>query len=275
MDPSDLQPEGGFVNRDDATTAAIDRIRPTVAPPGRSAMRQRWSDLLFLHWPVPAEALRPMIPDALEIDTFEDTAFIGLVPFTMTGVRPSWAPSVPAISNFLEVNVRTYVHFQGRDPGVWFFSLDASQSLAVRIARRFWNLPYHFARMSQSRSGDGSISYRSERLWPGPVAAGCDLSYRPGGAPSASELGTLEHFLAERYILYAMSRRGLVSGVVHHTPYPLQPASLTSLEETLIAATGIDRPQTAPLVHYASEVRVKVYPLRRVPTGPNRSISGY
>ena len=182
------------MNRVTATTEPIDRLAPTMPPSGRTAMRQQWSDLLFLHWPVPVEALRPLIPEPLQIDTYDGVAYVGLVPFTMTGVRPTWAPPVPGVSNFLEVNVRTYVHYQGRDPGVWFFSLDASQSLAVRIARRFWNLPYRFARMSQTRSADGSISYRSDRLWPGPLPAGCDLTYRPEGEPGASparDFGTL------------------------------------------------------------------------------------
>ncbi|WZO98313.1 DUF2071 domain-containing protein [Isosphaeraceae bacterium EP7] len=241
---------------------AIDRLTPTLLPSGRTAMRQRWANLLFLHWPVPVEVLRPLIPQGLEVDTFDGTAYVGLVPFTMTGVRPTWAPAVPGLSNFHEVNVRTYVHHRGKNPGVWFFSLDAASSVAVRIARRFWNLPYHFARMGQAHGSDGSISYRSERLWPGPTPAGCDLAYRPEGTPAASRPGTLEHFLAERYLLYTLGRRGLISGRVHHTPYPLQPARLLRLDETLLAASGIARPASDPLAHYAAEVRVRVYPLR-------------
>jgi uncharacterized protein YqjF (DUF2071 family) len=237
--------------------------RAELPPPtGRTAMRQRWSNLLFLHWPVPIEVLRPSVPGSLEVDTFEGVAYVGLVPFTMSGVRPTWAPAVPGLSNFHEVNVRTYVHFQGRDPGVWFFSLDAASSVAVRIARRFWNLPYHFARMALDREPGGSISYRSERLWPGPTPAGCDLAYRPEGTPAASRPGTLEHFLAERYLLYTSGHRGLIVGRVHHAPYPLQPATLLHLEESLIAASGIDRPASPPLAHYAEGVRVRVYPLR-------------
>jgi len=242
----------------------IDRIAPTLRPAGRASMRQRWADLLFLHWPIPAEALRPLIPDALEVDAHEGVAYVGLVPFTMTGVRFAWAPPVPGTSRFQEVNVRTYVHHQGRDPGVWFFSLDAANALAVRVARRFWGLPYHHARMSLERRA-GAIAYRSERLRPGPAPAGCDLAYRPEGTPRPSAPGTLEHFLAERYILYAAHRGRLYSGRVHHAPYPLQPARVERLEESLVAAAGLARPaDVAPLAHYASEVRVRVYPLRRV-----------
>ena len=115
-------------------THAIDRIAPTRRPEGRVAQRQSWLDLTFLHWRIPVAALRPLLPAALEIDTYEGDAFIGVVPFTMTGVRPLWAPPVPGISNFHETNVRTYVHLEGRDPGVWFFSLDAASRVAVTIA---------------------------------------------------------------------------------------------------------------------------------------------
>ncbi|MDB5351876.1 MAG: hypothetical protein JWN86_3123 [Planctomycetota bacterium] len=243
---------------------SIDRIAPTLRPEERTAMRQRWAHLLFLHWPVPIESLRPLLPPELEVDTYHGTAYVGLVPFTMTGVRPTWAPPVWGLSNFHEVNVRTYVHFRGTDPGVWFFSLDAAQRIAVRIARTFWNLAYHDARMNLRRSPTGEIHYRSERFGSDATPAGCDLVYRPEGSPRAAEPGTLEHFLAERYVLYAKSKRGLLLGRVNHTPYPLQPARLLRCEETLLAANGLVRPDAEPLAHYASEVRVRVYPLRPV-----------
>lgn len=243
-------------------TREIDRIAPTLRPAGRVAMRQRWSELLFLHWPVAVEAIRPLVPETLDIDTFDGVAYVGLVPFTMSGVRFTWAPAVPGTSRFHEANVRTYVHHKGRDPGVWFFSLDAANTLAVRAARWFWGLPYHYARMALDRSA-GGIAYRSERLWPGPTPAGCDLAYVPEGTPTASRPGTLEHFLAERYILYATHRGRLRLGRVHHDPYPLQPARVLRLEESLLAAAGLPRPiDVAPLAHYAGGVSVRVYPLR-------------
>lgn len=245
----------------DSSWSTIDRHTPTLRPPGRDVMRQTWSDLLFLHWVVPVESLRPLIPRSLEIDTFDGNAFVGLVPFTMSGVRPSWAFSVPGLSNFHEVNVRTYVHHQGRDPGVWFFSLDAAQSLAVMIARKAWNLPYHRATMRLDHEDGGTITYQSERRWPGPVPATCRVVYRPSGSPQASRLGTLAHFLAERYFLYAQGARGLLRGQVHHDPYPLQDAEVDHLDESLIAASGIARPDEPPLAHYARRVDVRVYPL--------------
>jgi uncharacterized protein YqjF (DUF2071 family) len=242
----------------------IDRDAPTRLPAGFSVMRQRWADLLFLHWPVPVEILRPLVPAPLEVDTFEGRAFVGLVPFTMTGVRPVGFPAVRWLSNFHEVNVRAYVHLQGRDPGVWFFSLDAASAPAVRIARRLWHLAYHFARMSLETHENGRVSYRSERLWPEPTPASCDLEYQPTGNPRESLLGTLEHFLTERYVLYAKRGTKLYLGRVHHTPYPLQTAELSRLDESLLLASGILRPEAPPLAHYASEVRVKIFPIRRI-----------
>jgi len=230
-------------------------------------MRQRWARLLFLHWEVAPEALRPLLPAGLELDLFEGRAYVGLVPFTMTGVRPVFLPPVRGLSSFHEINVRTYVHREGRDPGVWFFSLDAANAAAVRLARATFALPYHFARMRMdppdSAADPGVISYESERLWPGPMPARCTLRYEPTGSPAPAAVGTLEHFLAERYILYARARGRLYTGRVHHASYPLQTARLVDLDENLLAACGIARPDADPLAHYAREVRVRIYPLRR------------
>jgi uncharacterized protein YqjF (DUF2071 family) len=239
--------------------AQIDRIAPTRRPDGRAAGYQRWRDLAFVHWRVPPAALRPLVPDALAIDTFEGDAFVGIVPFTMQGVRPRWAPAVPGISCFHETNVRTYVHRGGADPGVWFFSLDAANRLAVTIARTFWHLPYHHARMTLA-AGDGERRYASVRRANGAMfRATC----RPRGAAQAATPGTLEHFLAERYFLYAQRRDGtLRRGQVHHTPYPLQAAELADWDESLLAAAGITRPTDPPLVHFASGVDVEVFALR-------------
>ena len=226
--------------------------------------RPGWHDLTFLHWRVPAAALRPLVPAALELDTFEGDAFIGLVPFTMTGVRPWWAPPLPGIDDFHETNVRTYVHDRGDLPGVWFFSLDAASYLAVMAARTLWRLPYHHARMTLEKSADG-VRYASERRRPPPLPGTCRVTCRPLGEPAAARPGTLEHFLAERYLLYTMGRGGrLWRGVVHHAPYPLQRAEVTECEETLIAAAGIARPPEAPIAHFASGVTVEIFALERV-----------
>jgi uncharacterized protein YqjF (DUF2071 family) len=233
-------------------------------------MRQRWRDLLFLHWAVDPAELRRLIPNELELDVFEGTAYVGLVAFTMQGVRPIGFPAVPGLSNFHETNVRTYVRRTDRDPGVWFFSLDAANSIAVRLARAWFHLPYHRSLMFLApddcrRSAEPSrISYAGVRRWPGPVPASYVIAAEVSTTVEPATPGTLEHFLAERYILYARQRDRLYLGQVHHRPYPLQRARVLSFHETLLAATGIERPAAEPLAHFAAGVNVEVFPLRRV-----------
>lgn len=156
----------------------IDRLAPRFRPAGSVAGHQFWSDLLFVHWRVPAVELRPLLPPEVTIDEFDGSAWVGLVPFHMSGVRPWWFPAVPGVSDFHETNVRTYVTCRG-EPGVWFFSLEAAKSLAVRVARWRWRLRYFFAEMSISRR-DSRIEYHSQRLWPPPL---------PGHTDVAAEIG--------------------------------------------------------------------------------------
>lgn len=232
-------------------------------------MRNLWQHLTFLHWPVPVEQLRPLIPRELEIDLFEGQAYVGLVPFSMRGVRPLWLPTLPLAAglyeNFLETNVRTYVHHRG-EPGVWFFSLDASNLPAVATARAWYKLPYFFARMSlrQSLSAGGkTIEYLSGRYAP-QRAAHSSVVCKPLGQAAPAVPGTREHFLAERYVLYSRAGRTLFRGRVHHAPYPLQRAEVLSLDESLLQAAGVRRPAGAPLAHYAREVSVEIFPLHVV-----------
>ena len=240
----------------------MDRIAPTRRPEGRRvAQQQTWESLLFLHWRVPVEHLRPLVPAALEIDTFEGDAWVGLVPFTMKGVRLAGLPAVPGTSDFHETNLRTYVHHRGENPGVWFFSLDAAAWLPVQVARAGWHLPYHHARMSLTRGDDGVVEYDTARLG-STAAAHCKVRYRPDGEVTPAVPGTLEHFLAERYLLYADRGGGRIQrGQVHHTPYPLQRATVLSWEESIFAAAGIARPAGEPVAHYAAGVSVDVFDL--------------
>ena len=247
----------------------IDRIGPTREPRRRPVMHQSWRELLFVHWPVAADELRPLVPPRLELDLHEGTAYVGLVPFTMTGVRPVGLPPVPGLSSFHETNVRTYVHREGRDPGVWFFSLDAANRVAVSLARRLYHLPYHFARMFLEREPGAQpdparpILYAGIRVRPDPAPASYLVRARPVGPVSQARPGTLEHFLVERYILYALANDRLYEGRVHHAPYPVQGAEVHTLDESLLAASGIRRPDVMPLAHFARGVDVKVYALRR------------
>jgi uncharacterized protein len=246
------------------TLEAIDRIAPTRRPPAVAVMRQRWARLGFLHWPVPPGQMQALLPAGLTVDTWEGLAWVGLVPFVVTGARPAFLPALPGLSRFDEVNVRTYVHFRGRDPGVWFFSLDASGRVAVATARRFFKLGYRLARMRAEEGPDGQVRFRSRRLRPGPLPAGCTLEYGPRGPVGAAAPGTLEHFLLERYVLYAAAGGRLFQARVHHAPYPVQAATVTGLEEDLLAAAGLVPAPGAPLAHYARAVDVEVFPLRAI-----------
>jgi uncharacterized protein YqjF (DUF2071 family) len=231
-------------------------------------MHQNWRHLLFLHWEVPATALQALIPPRLTVDTFEGKAYVGLVPFTLSGVRPVLMPPLPGVSSFHEVNVRTYVHLDGRDPGVWFFSLDASSSLAVTAARTVYHLAYYDAKIDFSASDEPfpTIDFTSHRTDArGPKPAHAHVRYRSVEGPCApSTAGSLEHFLAERYILYAEDeQKQLHRARVHHAPYDVARAEVLDFEETLIWAAGITRQEQPQVRHYSPGVDVKVYPLER------------
>jgi len=238
------------------------RVAPTRRPAGEAQGFQQWRHLLFVHWEVPLSVLRPLIPPALQVDTYEGRAFVGLVPFTMRGVRAHrFLPAVPGAADFHETNVRTYVLREGRDPGVWFFSLDAANRLAVFAARTFFHLPYYHADMDLQVDG-AQVRYRSERR---SGAARLQLSYEIGARLPPSEPGTLQFFLAERYYLYTVDRRQrLVRGQVHHPPYPLYTASVEHLEESLLSAAAVSAASELPLKLYSPGVDVEVFALARV-----------
>ncbi len=228
-----------------------------------SIMRQDWHHLLFLHWEVPARELQALVPPELTIDTFEGKAYVGLIPFTLSNVRPVMTPPIPFLASFHEVNVRTYVHLGGREPGVWFFSLDTSSALAVDGARAFYKLPYFHSAIEWSESEEPlpELRFVGKRDDPtGAKPANIRAGYRPAdGVVSHAVPGTLEHFLIERYVLYAMSKEHeLYRARIHHQPYPIQRAEVLELEETLIWAAGIKRSGDVPLRHYAREVNVYV-----------------
>ena len=237
--------------------------RPWPLPAGPWVMAQSWHDLLFAHWPVDTRILRALIPNRLEIDTFDGQAWLAVVPFRMTGVRLRGTPTMPWLSAFPELNVRTYVTCGGR-PGVWFLSLDAANSLAVAIARSWFHLPYFRARMS-CLERDGSIWYQSERTHRGAPAglfAGC---YRATGEVFSPEQGTLEHFLAERYCLYTSDARSqIIRGEIHHSPWRLQVAEADISRNTMAEAAGVPLPDAKPLLHFAKRQDVVVWQPERV-----------
>ena len=198
-------------------------------------MTQTWHDLLFAHWPVDAKALRDHVPSEFVLDLFDGTAWVGIIPFHMTNVAPRGVPSLPWVSEFPELNVRTYVRVNER-PGVYFFSLDAGSTLAVQAARFLLNLPYYSAAMSVTPNA-GNIEYDSRRH---DGAATLAASYRPVGAPFEAVSGSLEYFLTERYCLYNLDRRAVPYRLeIHHPPWPLQPADAEFTRNTMADAARV------------------------------------
>jgi uncharacterized protein len=213
-------------------------------------MAQSWHDLLFAHWAVDADVVRPHIPTPLEIDTFGGQAWLGIVPFRMTGVRLRWTPPLPWLSAFAELNVRTYVKAQDK-PGVWFFSLDAANAVAVAAARFSFHLPYFRARM-ECREIDGWIRYESERLHRGAPRAAFEGRYRAAGEFFEAQPGTLAHFLTERYCLYSATPEGRIyRGEIHHPPWLLQAAEAQFSRNSMAEAAGLILHAEPPLLHFA------------------------
>lgn len=238
----------------------MDRIAPTQRPAGANDGTQEWRDLAFLHFEVPLAILRAAVPEELDLDLWQGKALVGIVPFAMFKVVPKGLPYVPLVSDFLELNVRTYVTAEGRLPGVYFFSLEAESTLAVAAARAVWGLPYFRASMHMERDGD-VIHYRSQRVFPGPTPATFDCSYRVGEALAASEPDSLEFFLAERYLLFTAEEGDVRVGQVHHTPYPLHRVEVERCEQSMLSVLGF--PDDCPLycAHYSPGVDVEVFGL--------------
>lgn len=228
-------------------------------PAGRPAVRMTWKTLLFAHWPVPAEALRRLVPEPLQIDTFDGTGWVGLIPFTMPVFRIPRLPPIPTAGSFHECNVRTYVTCGG-EPGVYFFSLDATSRLAVWGARRLWRLNYHMARIDLRREGD-VVHYSVDRAR---STARLRCAWRAGALRAPSRAGHLDYFLTERYALYTVDRHGRpLRGRIRHEPWTLRDAELLQLDDGLVAAAGITAAHDPPVLYHADHLDVHAWPLTR------------
>jgi uncharacterized protein YqjF (DUF2071 family) len=216
---------------------------------------QNWRRLLFLHWPVPVGNLRPLVPSCLGIDTYDGTAFVSLIAFVVEAARPLGTP--PAIGlEFLETNVRTYVHVDGSEPGIFFFSLDAASFSAVIGARLTLGLPYYWA-AGREHVRDNLVDYFVHRRTGSRPSA--RVRYYVGEHLGAAEPGSLDHFLIERYRLHLLRGASLWTVEVAHQPYPLQRAYVEAIEDQLMRAAKIRVPSDMPLVHFASGVDVRVF----------------
>jgi uncharacterized protein YqjF (DUF2071 family) len=251
-----------------AEILSITDHRPWPLPATPHAMTQRWRNLLFAHWPVAPAEIAYLLPPGLVVDTFAGDAWVGVVPFQMDQIRFRRFGGVPGATQFAELNLRTYVReLHTNIPGVYFFSLDAANPVAVVVARRRFHLPYYWARMHVAEAQAG-WDYRSRRLYPD-GGANFHVRYRSLVDPAAtkkprqiSKAGSVEHFLTERYCLFTADRLGrILRGDIHHTPWQLEPAEAEFLVNDLPQAHDIFLPDTPPLLHFSRELSVYIWPL--------------
>lgn len=247
------------------------RQRPTTQ---QHVMYQTWQHLLFLHWEIEPALIQATLPQGLTVDTYKGRAYIGIVPFFMLNIRPRFLPAVPGISHFMETNVRTYVYDERGVPGVWFYSLDANQWLAVKFARTFFKLPYFHATMQSpyinswglTKHPPKKVAYTVHRQGTDETMRS-HFRYRSAGNERTAEPGSLEFFLLERYILFATLRGGqLATGQVYHTPYPVHDAYVADWDNHLLQLDGFTvSPQRPPdNVLFSPGVTVDIFPLRKI-----------
>jgi uncharacterized protein len=223
--------------------------RPWPTPARPWVMGQTWEDLLFAHWRVDAAALRRVVPAQISLDTYDGAAWLGVTPFVVTGMRTRLTLPAPGIARFPEVNVRTYATVEGR-PGIYFFSLDTPNRLAVHAARWAYRLPYFRSRIAVDRRGE-TIRYRSERIADDGPHVAIDLDYGAAGPVRRAEHGSFEHWATERYCLYTLDDRlRVLRGEIHHPPWPLQPARATLRANAMGRQIGVDL-EGEPVAHFA------------------------
>ncbi|MBT8199636.1 MAG: DUF2071 domain-containing protein [Acidimicrobiia bacterium] len=229
----------------------------TPDPVSRPIMLQGWKDLSYIHWPYDPPAVQHLLPDNLEVDTFEGQAWVGLVAFHMEKIRLPGTPGVPYLGTFPETNVRTYVRGPDGRPGVWFDSLDINRLLPVLVARASYRLPYMWSAMSIEHDGN-LVSYQARRRWPGPRDTTSNFTIKRNEPVAPADITPLEHFLTARWGLFTQLRSRLAYAPVDHPAWPLEQAELTQLDDHLIAAAGYPPPSGDPLVHYSPGVDVRI-----------------
>ena len=235
-----------------------DSHRPWALPNSPWTMKQIWSDLLFAHYPIKFEVLRKLVPEALHLDSYNGMCWIGVVPFRMSGIRLRGLPSIPGTDQFPELNVRTYVTLDGK-PGVYFFSLDAANWLAVKGAKTLYHLPYWHADMEIKNSGT-NIEFKSKRLQDNEVELAC--SYRPISEPFQASKGSFEEWMVERYCFYTLNSSGVpLRCDILHEPWRLQEAEAEFRYNSILSKQGIDVASDSPIVHFAKKIEVRAWPL--------------
>jgi uncharacterized protein YqjF (DUF2071 family) len=219
-------------------------------------MVHRWDELTFLHWRYPADVVQALVPPGLEVETCDQSAWVGLVPFLLRVGLPG-VPPVPWVSEFAETNVRTYVRSRDGESGIWFFSLDAARLGAVLVARATYRLPYFWSRMRLDHTG-ASIRYECRRRWPGPGGARSRAHVEIGDPYAPEALSDLDHFLTARWAVFSAPRTGIHHARASHAPWPLYQAEAVTLDDDLVRAAGLPTPGGKPLVHYSPSVEVRI-----------------
>ena len=215
-------------------------------------MRQEWRDLAYVHWRFEPEVVQALLPSELTVDTFDGSAWVGLIPFSMLNIGLPHGPAVPYFGSFPEINVRTYVIRDGR-PGVWFFSLDVNRFLPALVARLTYRLPYCWGRASHEVT-ESQWTTRVRRRWPRAVDS-TEIVVRPG---EEIEPDDLDHFLTARWGLYSATRRGVRYAPVDHEPWPLRAAELVRADSSLVEAAGLSAPSDEPHVRCSAGVAVRI-----------------
>ena len=225
-------------------------------PVSRPLLLHEWSDLSLVHWRYPPSQVAELLPQGLEVDTFDASAWIGLVPFHCT-IRPRGFPRVPWLSSFPEMNVRTYVRGPDGEPAVWFITLDAARLAPVLLARAFYGLDYRWAKMAFTRVGDVA-TYRARRRWPGNRGAEGSLAIEIGDPYDRESIGELDRWLTNRWRFFCSTPLGLATGWVAHEPWPLSHARLLHCDPGLISASGLDEPVGESVAHFGGSVTVRM-----------------
>jgi uncharacterized protein YqjF (DUF2071 family) len=236
---------------------AEDGMHAPAPPQVRPIMLHHWRWLTFLHWRYPAGVVQSRLPEGLTVETFDGSAWVGLIPFLMDDVRAPRLPALPWLSRFPETNVRTYVRGPDGRTGIWFMSLDADRLPAVVAARTTYGLPYFWSSMSVRRAGD-QVIYRARRRWPGRAGVRCDARVELGAAWRDGELTTLDHFLTARYRLYSTLGGMLVAADAEHPRWPLRRVTVRQLRQDLLQAAGLPEPDHDPVLHASDGVRVRI-----------------
>jgi uncharacterized protein YqjF (DUF2071 family) len=248
------------------------RTRITPDPPpfdGRPVLRQRWDDLASFHWRYPVDEVARLLPAGLRVDTFDGSAWVGLIPFHMRAVRVGPGPVVPWLGAFVEINVRTYVTDSAGHRGVWFWSLDVPRAPVVGVARSLFSLPYCWSAAEHTVTPTGAGDrhrYTCSRRWPrrSRAAAGCDVAYTVGDRVDDADVGELDHFVSARWSLFTVRRGRLVRGDVDHVRWPIHRVTDVEVGQSLVEAAGLPTPAGPPHALASPGVGVRVARLRMV-----------